>query len=136
MLALIVVFIGYNGTENYIPEIKKADFSGLFVESPQIGIEKKKVLVLGRNLHHFSQNTLATPYLNWELATKHFNKLEDYQTISEIYKNISKDYPEVIIDEANMAEALFRNLPTLREKYREDEENAKVWWLKPQAIAP
>ena len=131
LLTLALLFLCYNGANNYIPEIRKANFSRLFTSPTPEDVKTTEIMVLGQDFNHFLEgNTLATPYFNWILAQRHFNKLNDYQTIATIYKNINSDLPKIIIDEAGVAEILFRRLPVLKEKYRESLQNPKIWKLK------
>ncbi|MBX9853105.1 MAG: hypothetical protein K2X86_15285 [Cytophagaceae bacterium] len=81
-------------------------------------IKNKKLLVLGDDKSYYVNNIPATPYLNWDLSKKHFDDLNNFNNISEIYKNFSKDMPDVIIDKEKIAPALFAKIPKLGEQFR------------------
>lgn len=131
LIIAISIFACYNDVNNYIPEFRRADYTNLFVDKQiERQIKGKKVLVLGKNINYYASNTLATPYLNWELAKIHFQNLSDYQTIADIYENFRADYPEVIVDEAGVSKQLLKNIPLLKEKYEYDSENPKLLYLR------
>lgn len=127
--SLAVIFICYNSLFNYIPQIRKLDYEGLLVKASPIQEENQKVLVLGDAMEHFQQNYLVTPYLNWPLARRHFDHLDDYQNMSKVYDNISKDYPAIIIDEVQLATQLFDHFPILASKYKRSAKNEKLYYL-------
>lgn len=124
-----ILFICYNSLFNYIPQIKRMDYSGLLVGKSELAEENQKILVLGDRLSHFSNNYLASPYLNWELSKRHFDQLQDYQIASQVHENISKDYPALIVDESGKAKELFEQFPILADKYRKSTSNDKVYYL-------
>lgn len=94
------------------------DYSDLQITMPDdVAITNKKVLVLGDNLGYYTDNSLATPYLNWQLSQLHLNNLDYYDTLTEVFDNFNEDPPEVIIDISGMAPALFSKMPTIGSKY-------------------
>jgi hypothetical protein len=89
-------------------------------------IKNKKILVLGNERSYYNHNQLATPYLNWDLAQKHFQDLDNYHNVSTIYGNFKKDMPEVIIDEDKIAPKLFERLPELKSQYELQGKNMYI----------
>jgi hypothetical protein len=85
-----------------------------------------KILVLGDNKSYYNNNKLATPYLEWKIAKRHFSDLDDYNTVSLIYENFSKDMPDIIIDENNITPKLFQRIPLLGNEYKKVEGNFYV----------
>jgi len=67
---------------------------------------------------YYMDNSISTPYLNWQLAQKHFGQIERYSILTAIYDNIEADPPEVIVDEENIIADLFEQMPILAEKYK------------------
>jgi hypothetical protein len=88
-----------------------------FAQTAQPNFTNKKVLVIGTNFFFYRYNQLATPYLDWNLAQKHFANLDFYNTIIDIHQTFEQDLPEIIIDEKNFVPLLFDRIPLLAEKY-------------------
>lgn len=76
-----------------------------------------KVLVMGEGKLKYLHNTLATKYLNWQMAKDHFNNLNDFYIISQIYANIYTEMPDVIYDEERIMPMLMIKIPQLRRDY-------------------
>ncbi len=77
----------------------------------------RRLLIIGQALDEYQHNVPATPYLNWRLARRHFENLDSYNTIIELYDNFSQDPPEMIIDKKNVVPTLFKRLPALASQY-------------------
>jgi len=92
--------------------------------------QSHKILVLGETLSYYHQNKLATPYLNWKLAQKHFKNLHYYDMLLIIYNNFQKDKPEIIIDQAQFIPILFKNIPILAQDYEQDKTDEHIYHLK------
>ncbi len=135
-IALWVLFLGVLGisyTSFYeINELKKyVSFDNIKIDSKQkIAFQNKKIVVLGNALEYYYQNQLATPYLNWELAKQHFENLDKYEPIIEIYQNFLTEKPEIIIDQAGIVPSLFNKIPLLKQNYSLSPENAKMYFLQ------
>lgn len=91
--------------------------------------QNKKILVLGDNLAPYIYAKLATPYLNDNLAQQHWQNMNRYNVVLEMYKNFQNDMPEVIIDQKNRVPKIFKALPLLAEKYQQT-NNKNVYLLK------
>ena len=135
-IALWVLFLGvlsmsYAGFYE-MGELKQyLSFDKIKIElKPKIAFQNKKIVVLGNALEYYYQNQLATPYLNWELAKQHFENLDKYEPIIEIYQNFLTEKPEIIIDEAGIVPALFSKMPLLKQNYRISPENSKIYFLE------
>lgn len=96
------------------------DFSKLYVpeETSSNKIYDKKLLVLGDDISFYKENMLATPYLNWQLSRLHFDQLNYYDVLTDIFNNFNGDPPEVIIDLEDRLPALFEKMPTIGLKYK------------------
>jgi hypothetical protein len=93
--------------------------SGLLLpEQPPVSIKNQKVLVLGDDISYYRQNRPTTPYLNWQLAQRHFGYLNEYLPVYEIYQNFQKETPTYIIDKAGLMPKLKYRLPAVFDKYR------------------
>lgn len=79
--------------------------------------EGKKLLVIGESIDAYSNSSLATPYLNWQLTRNHFQNLGYYDNLSETYLHFTDNPPDVIIDEKKVVPELFKKVPTVGLKY-------------------
>ncbi|MDO1444808.1 hypothetical protein Q0590_01030 [Rhodocytophaga aerolata] len=128
-LLLAVVFINFSTAFSLFSWV---DLNKLVVnETQNTKITNKKLLVAGDNLEGYLYNKLATPYLEWSLAERHFNYLEDYVNVVEIYENFRKDMPDVIIDQNGKIAELFTRIPALAQYYAK-EQNSNVYIRKGQ----
>ena len=87
-------------------------------------------MVLGDNFLPYNNNKLATPYLNWNLAQRHFNNLNQYHTTIEVYNNFRNELPEVIIDEKNFMPTLANRIPLLSNLYEKKDKQSNIFTLK------
>ncbi|NJN28131.1 MAG: hypothetical protein HC819_20250 [Cyclobacteriaceae bacterium] len=77
----------------------------------------RKILVLGPNIRPYAAGMQATPYFDWELSKMQLNKLEYYDNLQQIDKNLRSDTPDVIIDQVGMAPKLFEAVPLFGAEY-------------------
>lgn len=105
--------------------------SGSFWNDDKLAIRKdvgsyhfrqKRLLIIGPGLDEYRDNIPATPYLTWRLARRHFEKLDSYTTIIDVYNNFMQDPPEVIVDKQQVVPILFRRLPALGNQYEKSRE--------------
>ncbi|MDA0194251.1 MAG: hypothetical protein O2887_04295 [Bacteroidetes bacterium] len=96
------------------------DFSKLYVpeKTSSNKIDGNKLLVLGNEMSLYEENTLATPYLNWQLSLLHFDQLNYYDVLTDVFNNFNGDPPEVIIDLEDRLPGLFEKMPAVGMKYR------------------
>ncbi len=80
-------------------------------------LQGKKILVTGDRTDAYRHSPMATGYLNWNLSKRDLQHPDNYESIVNIYKNFSRDMPEVILDHQNVIPAIFNYLPDLKEKY-------------------
>lgn len=99
-------------------------------------LDGKKVLVFGNKLDNYQNAQVASPYLNWRLAQRHFQKIDQFFNIRiTIYQNIfdnpEGDIPEVIVDEDGTAQKLFTLMPVAAQHYEKVVDNpAKIYVRK------
>ena len=79
--------------------------------------EVGKVLVLGDDVDYYMNNTLATGYLNWQVAKQHFKDLSDLPKLIGLHENFMKELPDAIIDKEKVMPAVFQRLPDLSKIY-------------------
>jgi hypothetical protein len=73
---------------------------------------------LGENTDAYLYGQLATPYLHWDLAKAHFENMDKYNILLNIYHHFQQDMPDVLIDEADQATKLFKAIPLLAQAYQ------------------
>ncbi len=81
-----------------------------------------KVLVLGDDVDYYMNNTLATGYLNWQVAKQHFKDLSYLPQLIGIHENFLKELPDAIIDKEKVMPSVFDRLPDLRDIYYLDKD--------------
>jgi hypothetical protein len=119
VLAIVILYINFQA---FVPNLKNnywanLDKLKLTNNNTFTSIKNKKVLVLGNDLSPYIHNKTATPYVNWSLASRQFNQLNNYENIVAIMKNIETDKPEYIFDLENRMPGVFTVLPHLSLKY-------------------
>jgi hypothetical protein len=80
-------------------------------------LENKKLLVLEKDISWFSQNRLATPYLNWSLSEEVFTHPEFYEHITAVYHAFKNDPPDVILDRNNLLKPFLDRMPEIKRQY-------------------
>lgn len=93
------------------------DESPMLLQAAPPPMQGATVLVLGNDVSYYTQNKPVTPYLNWELAQRHFGRLDEYQAVFEIHQNLSKEMPAYIVDKAGLMPELKYKLPAIFGKY-------------------
>jgi len=89
-------------------------------------IQGKHLLVIGDDAGLYVGNSMATPYINWQLTEGQLGVLNNYYNMSAIHRNFKNDMPDVIVDEKGIAPQLFYHLPLLEKEYRLERENVYV----------
>jgi hypothetical protein len=128
-LVLLILFINYS---YILPTRSYISLETMFVRDAPADktVQNKKLLVIGDDsIHYYAHNTPATPYLNWSMASRHFNDLDNYVTVIKLYENFQKDMPEVIVDKSGKAPQLFSRIPALGQ-YFEPTAKADVYVRK------
>jgi hypothetical protein len=128
LLAISIILLNYGNVYGYLKK-HTINYDHMIVKNSgkYKGLSDKKILVLGNEPEAYLGNKMATPYYSWQLASKQLTGLQNYYNMSEIYKNFSRDLPEVIIDQHNIVPGLFYRLPALEEKYvRQGKKNIYI----------
>jgi hypothetical protein len=86
--------------------------------------------MLGENLNVYKNAKLASPYLNWSLASEMLREVDYYDNLSQIYVNFSNDMPEIIIDETQTMPLLQSRIPLLKDAYQ---KQGDLYLLKQEA---
>ncbi|MCX2740617.1 hypothetical protein [Pontibacter anaerobius] len=113
-----------------INQVLQMDESPLLLpEQAQVPMQNSTVLVLGSDISYYMQNKPVTPYLNWELAQRHFGNLSEYQAVFQLHNNFRHEMPQYLVDKAGLMPELSYKLPDIFGKY-EETEHSGVYRLK------
>lgn len=92
-------------------------------------VKGRQILSLGHDLSLYNNARLATPYLDWSLAEEQFSRLNYYDNLLEVYKNLRMEPPQVIVDDAGLMPQVFERMPVLESKYQPDDRYPHVYLL-------
>lgn len=101
-------------------KIESVDYSTLLVQHDTGQYRGKRILVLGSEFDLYSDNYLATPFLNWSLVRPIFSNPDYYNNVTRVYRAFKNDPPELILDSNNLLERFFDRMPELRAQYLRD----------------
>lgn len=102
----------------------------LLPKDPDTTIASSTVLVLGNDMGYYVHNTPVTPYLNWELAQRHFGNLDEYLAVYELYENFEQEMPLYLVDKAGLMPELSYKLPAVFGRYERVAPNQEIYRLK------
>lgn len=86
-------------------------------ENPSPIVKNSIVTVLGEDPRYYLHNKVATPYVNWQLAQRHFGRLNEYDAIYDIGQNFKQEPPTYIIDQVGLMPQLQDKLPFIFGRY-------------------
>lgn len=109
-----IVTLAYLTRYNQIPSINYAD---LFVKEDPLPTQHKRILVLAEQPSAFKNNTLGSPFYDWDLCAPVFQNPDYYENLLRVHRAFEKEKPEVIIDPENLMAGFFVRLPQLRAQY-------------------
>ena len=114
-----VVSVSYTGRYQLTDRI---DYTGIHPKPSAYdsAIVDKKVMILGDDRGLYRRNHLGGYFLDWRLSEKYFEQTDEYGNIILIHESISRDAPDIIVDEANRMPALVERIPDLKVKYRQE----------------
>lgn len=115
-LGLLLLFLYLEGKGGGVVSVNRQRWQGAQVSATALG---PTLLVLGPDKWYYYGSRLATPYLEPQLARRHFRKLDDYGVILNIYKDFKSDMPRWIINQDGTLDSLFQRMPILKRQYRE-----------------
>ena len=124
LLAILLPLNGYAFLFNYFAVNQIAHTEALMVR-PTVYDELvmgKKVLVLGDDMSIYRHAKLATPYLNWQLASEQLTHVDYFDNLSEVYANFTADMPDLIIDQSSLMPLISERIPAIKNTYRKGKE--------------
>jgi hypothetical protein len=80
-------------------------------------VKDKKILVLSDQQAVFKQNTLGSPFYDWDLSSPVFRNPDYYENLLLVHRAFEKEKPEVIVDPENLMDGFFVRLPQLKAQY-------------------
>ncbi|MCC9135718.1 hypothetical protein ACFSKU_16980 [Pontibacter silvestris] len=98
-------------------------------QKPSPRVTNATVVVLGDDISFYEHNLPVTPYLNWQLAQRHFGELNEYMAVYEVYQNFKKETPAYIVDKAGLMPELIYKVPAVFGLY-EPTETDGIYKLK------
>jgi hypothetical protein len=117
---LIIPFIGYS----WVFSLSKDNSFNSYQINPykNTGLpEDKTVMVLGNNLQPYQNSTMASPYLNFRLTEMYFGKMDDMERKIRFYRDLKKEKPDIIIDDAKVFDTWIQDLPKIKPLYSRSE---------------
>lgn len=114
-----VPMVGYGWTYNSLRTNRLTDY---IVKSPKQYLlpDNSKVLVLGNEVSYYENTILSGPYLNYQMSLPLLKDYNDYQGLTKIYRSLSAEKPEYVIDEEGIFATLLEHLPEIAAQYKKD----------------
>lgn len=103
--------------------LDRVNYDNLLVGEAQTHtLKQKRIVVLGENKDLYRENTLSTPFYNWDLSKEIFAEPEYYENITVVYHGFKNDPPDVIIDPGQKMKPFLERIPELQKKYASSPE--------------
>ncbi len=90
-------------------------------ENDGVPYEIENLMVCSENLMLYQNYHIASPFIDPILSKKQESKLDFYESSLDSYRALSKNTPELIIDDCYLMVRYFEEFPVFREKYIEVE---------------
>jgi hypothetical protein len=117
-----ILFVGIVGVAYLakFEKIKSVDYSGLLVQKPAAQVTGKRIVVFGDIPGLYTQNVLATPYLNWKLSAEILRHPEYYENVVQVYHSFRNDPPDLVFDRENVLRKFLDRMPDIKANYVRD----------------
>jgi hypothetical protein len=122
-LALWIFVVGLSaiGLLARYHKFESVQYGGLFPKKENTyPIEGFRVLILGENTAMYLKNEPATGFINWQLSKEIFERPEYFEHDIVILKSFQQDMPQLILDNDNLMKEVFRRIPELRLRYKQE----------------
>jgi hypothetical protein len=122
MLWILIIGLVTVGWAARTGRIKSIDYTALFPKESahQSTIREKRILVLDDDLGIYSQNKMASYFLNWGLAKSVFEHPDYFENSVLIDQSFQKDAPDVIIDKDDLMKNVLERIPRLKLQYKRE----------------
>lgn len=119
LFTLLIIIISYSGFNNVLgfSSNQLTDYR-LDTKPEYAQYAHKKLFVTGDEIGYYQHAKAATGYLDWRFAREYFENTNNYMNISKINQNLSRDLPDLIIDNENVMPGVFEKIPALKNKYK------------------
>ncbi len=114
--AISVLGMNFLSKNNKLPAIQLQD---LFVKENAFRetVNTKRILILGPDISTYQSARLGGAFFEWRLSENLFSDANRYDHVLYVNESLSRDLPEIIIDENNLLESFLQRLPQLKQKY-------------------
>ncbi|MEY4647230.1 MAG: hypothetical protein RIQ98_1066 [Bacteroidota bacterium] len=89
------------------------------IQESSLPIRNEKIMILGPQIEAYRNNTMAGPFVNWELSKSLFDNLNQYKTIVLLDQYMNQDAPNYIYDPTGKFKLVQNYLPYLKTRYQE-----------------
>lgn len=110
-----VLYVSFMACYNKLGAVNYRD---LLVTNEHKNVTGKKVLMLGDDLSVYTQNKLATPFLNWQLSKEIFEQPDYYENVILVNDAFTADPPAIVFDKNNLFGKFLDRIPRLKDGYR------------------
>jgi CRP-like cAMP-binding protein len=98
--------------------ITNVNYHNLFPpKSPYTEIKDKRVLILGDDWGLLTNNKPASGFYDWKMVRPIFTDLDYFENVVLIDKAFNHDEPEVILDQENKMNEVFKRIPSIQSHY-------------------
>ncbi len=114
-----ILFVGIIGVA-YLSKsgkISSVDYKNLLVRTEAKGVKGKRILILDDKLDLYDRNSLATPYLNWQLSQQVLRHPEYYENVTHVFQAFKNDPPDIVFDKEDLLDGFFRRMPEIGYEY-------------------
>jgi len=98
------------------------NYRDLIVRKDASPYTNQRLLVLDEGWEIYSNNRLASPFLDWNLSRSIFTQPEYYENVIMVSNGFKNDPPAIIRDRHNMLQPYLERLPELRKQYKRQGE--------------
>lgn len=119
IFTLLILGVNYGSAFNWENLREDLSFERLIVQDGPYTelVRGKKVLYLGPEKSVYRNSYHSTPFLDWDLSERVLRKPDYYDNVTLVYRHLSKDLPEVIIDPEGLMDAYFQRMPGIAARY-------------------
>lgn len=100
--------------------LSSVNYRELIVQPDNSTYKGKHLLVLDEGWEIYVNNTLGSPFLDWQLSRSVFMQPEFYENVLLVSNGLKNDPPEIIRDRQNLLQAYFERIPALRTQYKRE----------------
>lgn len=126
IIILTISYIGANPLYGFSTN-QLADYR-MNLDQKEEKYTNKYIFITGGAMAEYKDNYIASGYIDWNLAKNDFNDINNYLSVANINKNLTRNLPEIIIDHEEVMPEVFNKIPALKEKYKKTKKN--VYELK------